>query len=607
MRCSLALLALFSHISSSIARQDKESTLSLEYDFIIVGGGTTGLILADRLSESGEQKVLVLEAGPDPHVVAMHEAPGAVEYIAGTAIDWNFYTEAQQGLNGRKLAYHRGRGLGGSSILNGLYYGRGSANVYDHWVELGNPGWSWEEVYPSFIKSTRFNPPNNGTGYNQKYQTWDPSAYSNGPLDIGYQGFVPPSSVAFIDACAAIDLPIVQDLNNGKNVGVKQGTATLTSKYRRSSAYDYYKAASKRPNVDIFHNAPVQQITFSKNATGTPVATGVIFIDHTQGRFRTVAASKEVIVTLGTFQSPQMLMVSGIGPEATLDAYNIEPVVINENVGQHMMDHNLYSISATVVPEASTHQLMFNTTAVEASQDEYYTSGKGVYTAPGGITNGFQELSHEKLQEIGAKAVIDAGLTNRSTVEFLFESFFYPNSPGPTYEPASDQSYISISVSSMVALSKGNITIQSSGMSDAPIINPNYYTHPADRAIAINAFRDARKILAHPALANLTVGPDNGEVAPGVSNISSDDDDAIFEYIKATTVPNWHASGTNRMLPLEDGGVVDPRLRVYGVQGLRVIDSSIMPTVPDVNIAGPVYMLGEHGAAMIKQDWDISD
>uniref|UniRef100_A0A0D2XJ70 Glucose-methanol-choline oxidoreductase N-terminal domain-containing protein n=2 Tax=Fusarium oxysporum TaxID=5507 RepID=A0A0D2XJ70_FUSOF len=362
---------------------------------------------------------------------------------------------------------------------------------------------------------------------------------------------------------------------------------------------------------------------FSRNATGVLVATGVSFIDHSQGRHRSIAASKEVIVTLGTFQSPQMLMVSGIVPQATLDAFNIEPVVINENAGQHMMDHNLYSISATVVPEASAHQLMFNSTAVEASQEEYYTTGKGVYTAPGGITNGFPELSGKKLQKIGAKAVIDAGLTNRSTVKLLFESFFYPNSPDPTYEPSSDQSYISISVSSMATLSKGNITIQSSGMSDTPIINPNicyrdysshyslhtnsfqYYTHPADRAIAFNAFRDARKVLDHSAFSNLTVGPNHGEAAPGVINIASDDDEAIFDYIKATTVPNLHASGTNRMLPLEDGGVVDSRIHVYGVQGFRNIDSSIMPTGPDVNVAGPVYMLGEHGATMIKKDWGI--
>lgn len=149
-----------------------------------------------------------------------------------------------------------------------------------------------------------------------------------------------------------------------------------------------------------------------------------------------------------------------------------------------MMDHNVYSISATVVPEASTHYLMFNTTAVEASQNEYYSTGKGVYTAPGGITNGFQELSSEQLEAMGAGAVVEAGLTNRSTVEFLFESFFYPNSPGPTYEPSADGSYISVTVSSMVALSRGNITIQSSAMSDDPIINPNVSQTQTPKTIA---------------------------------------------------------------------------------------------------------------------------
>ncbi|KAL2873675.1 hypothetical protein SGCOL_011158 [Colletotrichum sp. CLE4] len=534
MRGPSYLLVLGSLVHLSCAFETTQNNtgpvLGLEYDFIIVGGGTTGLILADRLSESGDQRVLVLEAGPDPSVVAMHEAPGAVEYIAGTAIDWNFYTEPQEYLGGRKLAYHRGRGLGGSSILNGLYYGRGSANVYDHWVELGNPGWSWEEVYPEFIKATHFNTPNSGTGYNQRYQTWDPAAYSDGPLEIDFQGFVPPSSIAFIEACEAVDIPIVRDLNNGKNVGVKQGSATINSKYRRSSADDYYKAINSRPNLLILPNSPVQSIAFIRNATGTPVASGVVFIDHSLGRHHVISASKEVIVTLGTFQSPQMLMVSGIGPKATLEAFDIDPVVVNKNVGQHMIDHNVYSISATVVPEASTHYLMFNTTNVQASQDEYYSSGKGVYTAPEGITNGFQELSGEQLESIGAGAVVEAGLTNRSTVEFLFESFFYPNSPGPTYDPSAD----------------------GSGMSDAPIINPNYYSHPADRAIAVNAFRDARKILAHPAFANMTNGPDHGEVAPGVSNIASDDDEAIFQYIQATTVPNWHASGTNRISGFAD-------------------------------------------------------
>ncbi|KAH8892594.1 glucose-methanol-choline oxidoreductase [Thozetella sp. PMI_491] len=599
-----ALLTLLHLVAAYPAKEAVANhTVSIEYDFIIVGGGTTGLVLADRLSETGTQKILVLEAGPKPEVVAMYEAPGAVEFLGGTAVDWNFYTEPQTFLNGRTLPYHRGRCLGGSSAINGLFYGRGSASVYDHWVRLGNPGWGWDDVYPSFIRGTRFNAPNKGNGYDQSYQTWDPSAYSDGPLEIGFQGFVPGSSVGFIKAAEAANVPIVNELNAGNGTGVKQGTACLTSKYRRSSAYDsYYKRSVDRPNLDVLHDAPVQKILFSKNATGTPVATGIVFIDQWTGLYRTVSAKKEVLVTLGSFQSPQLLMVSGIGPAATLASQGIAPVVINENVGQHMNDHNVFSIMATSTPEASTNQWIFDLPLLQASQAEYYANGSGHYTAPSGITNAFQSLSDAHLRAIGGGAVVDEGLTNRSTVEFLFESIFYPEGPTPNYMWSLNQSYISLTASSLVALSKGNVTIQSNVMGDAPIINPNYYSHPADRVVAINAFRDLRKILAHPELAQFTVGPHNGEVAPGAS-VDDDDDDAIFEYIKATTVPNWHASGTNRMLPRENGGVVDPRLRVYGTSGLRVVDSSIMPTVPDVNIQGPVFMVGEHGAKIIREDW----
>ncbi|KAK5011124.1 hypothetical protein LTR28_005519, partial [Elasticomyces elasticus] len=366
---------------------------------------------------------------------------------------------------------------------------------------------------------TRFNPPNNGTGYHQSYQTWDPSSYSDGPLEIGYQGFVPGSSVGFITACEIVNVPIVRDLNSGNGTGVKQGTGTLSSKYRRSSAYDsYYKRAIHRSNLDVLHYSPVQDITFDKTATGTPVATGVVFVDQQTG---------------------------------------IAPVLINENIGQHIM--------AISTPEASTNQWIFNITKLAASQAEFYANASGHYTAPSGITNAFQMLSVEHLQSMGASAVIDAGLTNRSTVEFLFESIFYPEGPTPSYMWSLNQSYISVTASSMVALSQGNITIQSNSMADAPLINPNFL-------------------------------PDL--LSPTTTMM-------LLEYIKATTLPNWHSSGTNRMLPLADGGVVDPRLRVYGVKGLRVVDSSVMPTVPDVNIQGPVFMIGEHGAKMIREDWQF--
>ncbi|KAK4995333.1 hypothetical protein LTR66_004826 [Elasticomyces elasticus] len=244
----------------------------------------------------------------------------------------------------------------------------------------------------------------------------------------------------------------------------------------------------------------------------------------------------------------QLLQIQGIRPAVTLASQGIAPVLINENIGQHINDHNVFSIMATSTSEASTNQWIFNITKLAASRAEFYANASDRYTAPSGITNAFQMLSVEHLQSMGASAVIDYG--------------------------------------------------------DAPLINPNYYSHPTDRIVATNAFRDLRKIFAHPSLSQYTVGLMNGEVSPGPS-VTSDDDDAIFEYIKATTLPNWHASGTNRMLPLADGGVVDSRLRVYGVNGLRVVDSSVMPTVPDVNIQGPVFMIEEHGAKTIREDWQF--
>ncbi|KAI1497978.1 hypothetical protein F5X99DRAFT_412521 [Biscogniauxia marginata] len=338
----------------------------------------------------------------------------------------------------------------------------------------------------------RFNPPNPVAGYNQSYQTWDAAAYSDRPLEIGSQGFVPISSIAFIEACEAIDVPIVKEFNAGSGVGVKQGTATLTPDYRRSSALEYYRQAVDRPKLVVMRNSPVQRITFIQDATEAPAADGVVYIDHNTSLHHMVSAKKEVILT----------------------------------------------IMASVIPEASTHQLMFNITNLQAMEAEYYAKGTGAYTAPGGITNGCQTHSEEELDLLGASAVVKADLTNRCTVEFLFEPLFYAGGPGPAYTPTD-----------------GNST------ADSPIIDPNYYFYPADRLIAINAFHDVCKIFSSRPV-QLTTGPDHGEVSPGTT-VATEDDDAIFEYIKATTVPNWHAAGTCHMMPRSDGGVVDPRLCIW--------------------------------------------
>ncbi|KAK1975635.1 GMC oxidoreductase [Colletotrichum cereale] len=608
MQLTLTLLALTVGASAAPLKGIDRATIQDEYDFIIAGGGTAGLVLANRLSESGKQRVLVLEAGPNPEVVSAYKAPGGNQFLGGTAVDWSFYTTPQENLDNRILSYHRGRCLGGSSVINGFFYGRGSSSVYDDWVKIGNPGWGWSDVYPLFVKGTHFNAPDGhkAKGFDVSYKTYEASAYGDGPLQIGFQGYVPPSGVGFIEAAAdALQIPIVKDQNVGNSTGVKQGTGHLDGNFMRSSSYDsYLKQALGRPNLDVLYSAPVWKVSFDTSAA-KPRANGVAFMDHPTGAVHEVKAKKEVVVSAGAFNSPQLLMVSGVGPSGQLKEFGIDPVHINENIGQHLNDHSVFSIMAASTPEYSTSDMSATYAALRQAQNEFYTNATGEYTAPSGITNAFQKLSEDELNKIGAGDVVGAGLANQSHIEYLFESVFYPGGPTPYYTPRGNETYVSLTASSMVALSRGNVTLRSSSMAEFPKINPNYYAHPADRKIAVASFRYLRKILAHPRMAQFTVGPNKGEISPGAA-VTDDDEDAILAYVRATTIPNWHASGTNQMRPEADGGVVDPRLRVYGVDGLRIVDCSIIPVLPDVNIVGAVYMIAEKGAAMIREDWKDS-
>ncbi|CBX90569.1 similar to glucose-methanol-choline oxidoreductase:GMC oxidoreductase [Plenodomus lingam JN3] len=588
---------------------EEEPKFNEEYDFVIAGGGTAGLVLANRLTESGRFSVLVLEAGPNPEQVRSYESPGGNQFIKGSVIDWGLLTTPQEHLNNRTLQYLRGRTLGGSSTTNGLYYARGSSSIYDQWERKGNPGWGWDSVYHFFVKSTKFNAPTTPelSAFSQDYKTFTPSLYGSGPLELGFQGYVPPSTDGFIVACSeAANIPVVEDLNNGDGFGIKHGTATLNSKLRRSSSYDsFYQQAHNRANLRVIHDSPVTGIVMSSptNSSSRPRAIGVSYIEQRSGFSSQARARNEVIISMGAFHSPQLLMVSGIGPAEELAKVGIEPVVVNENVGKHLNDHSVFSIMARAQDFASTTDMSRTPESLREAQTLFYNNLTGPYTAPSGVTNGFQKLNESQLREIGAEAIIEAGLANQTHIEYLFESVWYPWIPTPFWAPLPNESYISITASSMVQLSRGTVTLRSASMSDSPLINSNYYADPTDAVIGIESFKYLRKILRHPALQQFTLGDFNGEVSPG-PEVADDDHEAILEYIKANTIPNWHATGTNQMLPEEDGGVVNSKLQVYGVDGLRVIDCSIVPVLPDANILASIYMLAEKGAEMIREDWN---
>ncbi|PVH90648.1 GMC oxidoreductase [Periconia macrospinosa] len=569
------------------------------FDFIIAGGGTAGLALAARLTEDGTHSVLVLEAGLRPDTVALYQTPGADLQVPGSPIDWAFSTLPQPGLNGRQLIYNQGRCLGGSSSINGLAYTRGSSSIYNLWASLGNNGWSWEKVFPYFKKSTTFNPP---SAKNVTAQDYDVSLYSDGPVQLAYPPYVYayPGSEAFVESLSALGLPKVEDLNGGTNIGVKHEPFTMDNRYRRSSSYDsYYMQARDRPNLKVLEMSPVQQVILEK-AGDTVVASGVVYTDYASGQTLNATAKKEVILSTGALKTPQLLMLSGIGPAETLEKVGVQPYVINENVGKNLQDHIYFSVIAEADPSISYSSLYQDYSKLQQATREY-KEAKGPLTAPVGLAFGFEKISSDTLNSIGASALTALNRSDQAHVEYLYETIYYPNLPTPYYSSKEyNTSYVSFTAAILAPTSRGTVSALSNSLSDPPQIDPQYYTTPEDRALAIYSFKALRKLLAEFATHNFTIGPNNGEVAPG-PNVQSDEE--ILDYIRETAAPVWHASGTCAMLPREKGGVVDEKLRLYGVQRLRVVDASVFPVIPDAHTMAPTYVVAEMAAGIIKGEY----
>jgi choline dehydrogenase len=527
------------------------------YDYIIVGGGSAGCVLANRLSDGGTFSVLLLEAGPPDRNPWIHLPIGYAKTMQHPVLNWRFRTDPDPNMNGRQIYWPRGRTLGGSSSINGLIYIRGQQSDYDHWRDLGNPGWDWEACLPYFRRLER-----NDLGHSQTRGTLGPVWASTVP---GGDRLVD----AFIDAAAQHGVPEKADFNDGVQEGVGYYQLSTRNGLRCSAADAYLRPARKRRNLRIITGAFARRILFAgKRATGVEYSRG--------GEIHRVLADVEVLLCAGAIQSPQILQLSGIGPAGLLAAFDVPVVQDIRGVGANLQDH----LQVRVMYEVA----------------EPITTNDELNSFSGRIRMGLEWALHRTGPL--AVGINKAGMFCRALPEenATPDTQFHigtlsADSPGGKVHPFSGCTF---SVCQLRPEARGSVRIKSPDPADAPSIQPNYLSTERDRRTIVAGVNFARKIAATAPLADLLLR----EFEPGPF-VQTDEDVLAFCREYGTTI--FHPCGTARMGPADDRtAVVDAALRVRGVVGLRVVDCSIMPTLVSGNTNIPTIMIAEKAADMIR-------
>ncbi|XP_029045750.2 glucose dehydrogenase [FAD, quinone]-like [Osmia bicornis bicornis] len=542
------------------------------YDFIVIGGGTAGSVVASRLSDVAEWKVLLLEAGPD-------EPPGAaipsmVAMFLGSEIDWQYRTVNEMNAclsTGRSCSWPRGKNLAGTSAHNGMMYTRGHAKDYNNWAAMGNEGWSWEEVLPYFMCSE------NNTEINRvgrKYHSTD------GLLNVERFPWRPSISNDILAAAAERGYPITEDHNGDQFVGFTVAQTMSKNGVRQSTATAFLRPIRQRRNLQIALNA-----TATKILVDNLKATGVQF--YQDGELRVARASREIIVSGGAVNSPQLLLLSGIGPKEHLQAVNVSVVKDLPGVGENLQNHVSYTLSWTI-NQPNEFDLNWAAALEYVSFQKGPMSSTGLAQLTGILPSIYTTPDHPDLQ-------------------FFFGG--YQASCAATGEIGAlmdgGRRSISISPTNIQPRSRGTLRLASNDPLAKPVIQGNYLTDPLDVAILVEGIRIALSFGNTTAMAKYNMTLSNVPLAacsqyPFLSN------DYWSCAVRQETGPENHQAGSCKMGVSRDRmAVVDPQLKVHGIRGLRVADTSIMPQVTSGNTAAPAIMIGERAAAFIKSDWGV--
>ena len=530
-----------------------------EFDYIIVGAGSAGCVLANRLSADPAKRVLLLEAGGRDNWIWFHIPVGYLFAIGNPRADWMFKTEPEPGLNGRSLNYPRGKVIGGSSAINGMIYMLGQATDYDQWRQLGLPGWSWDDVRPYFRKHV------------DHFIEGDEHA-SGGEWRVERQRLSWEILEAFRQAAVQYGIPAVDDFNTGDNEGIGYFHVNQKLGRRWSAARGFLKPVMGRKNLRVESGCLAEAVTFDGKR-----ASGVLWRQN--GELRSARCRGEVILSAGAIGSPHLLMLSGVGPAAKLAEHGIATVLDRPGVGSNLQDH-LQLRTIFKVSGVKTLNAMNATIAGKLGMGlDYFLRRRGPMTmAP---------------SQLGAFTKSDK-TQDRANIQYhvqplSLDKFGEPLHPFPAF---------TASVANLRPTSRGALTLKSADPAQPPAIAPNYLSTPEDRRVAADSIRVTRSIVSQPALRPYAPV----EYLPG-EQVSSDDEAALEKAAGNIGTTIFHPVGTARMGRDDDArAVVDARLRVIGIDGLRVIDASVMPSITSGNTNSPTMMIAEKGAAMILAD-----
>lgn len=563
--------------------------LRADYDFIVVGAGTAGCVLANRLSENPNWKVLLIEAGPEQNTIM--DVPMFVGFLQlSNRINWKYFSERSESeyclsMNNNQCHLPRGKLMGGSSVLNYMIYTRGNRRDYDRWAALGNGGWSFEDVRPYFEKFENNTTPEADLGV-------------GGPVTISYPSFRSQTGAGFIKGAVEMGLP-ERHYNGEQQGGVSYLQTTTKQGFRVSSSRAYIDPVRKRANLHISTMSHVTKVIVDPV---TKQATGVQLLRD--NKLSTVTAKKEIILSAGAIGSPQLLMLSGIGPADQLLSVKIQPIVDLPGVGENLIDHISPGYFQFTVNVTRTTKMEIDD---QQSWSTYFKNGSGILGMPGGCetiaffdsTNFSRTDSYPDVEFLG----ISGGMHDTKEVQqnlALKDKDFYD-----LYEPlsTSNAKVLSIGMFVLRPRSRGHIRLRDSKPSSYPMITPNYYSDPDDVATILRAIRLMEKLEHTEAFRqmNATLLRTTME---GCNALEYGSDDYWECYVRHLTYTIYHYSGTCKMGGNGDKmAVVNPRLRVRGVKGLRVVDASIMPELVSGHPNAAVFMIGEKAAAMIKEDW----